>query len=346
MFKEIVRKFEEEPIGGWRSFVNLKTWMERESVVELFDPGSAGWAAYLNFYRRCTERYIRADFYQIIDCKESMQKWKEKYDKDGEVDIPFLNEACLPELSLYASRKEPAGNHRYGTHRPSYPPGEHMNFKIGDIRKDLLTEVNMTAIATRHMQENDALQWIYHSPHLRIFLAHVMGCKKLYPYLSDLGLAVNIMRPRVAQTALGFHFDSIDSSQSKVSKNAQPKGVTGVIGIQDCLEGGERIVFPTVHRNRVDLVRKILKKYNPLNPGRHIETSKPSVFREPTKGMLYLFNGGDVLHGVSSVRKGSRIAAAFMFQETRPNDTNESEASANFFYGGNSSPLQLHRSKI
>lgn len=343
----IVREFDETPASGWRSFLDLKTWLEREKVVDAFDRASPGWAAYLHFYRERMAPYIRSDFYQALDSKDSMKKWKEKYETDGEVDVPLLNLTCLPGLSKYAGRKEPDGNHRYGSCRPAYPPGEVLAFKKGDRRKDLLTEVNMTAVASRHMQEDDVVQWIYHSPHLRSFLAHVMGCDNLYPYLSDLGIAVNIMQPRKeSQTALGFHFDSIDSSRSKGSKSAQPKGVTGVIGIQDCLEGGERVVFPTVHRSGVGAVENILKRYDPFQPGQPIGSCVPSVFREPTRGMLYLFNGGDVLHGVSSVRKGRRIAAAFMFQEKRPIETKESEASANFFYGNNSSPQQLHRSKL
>ena len=50
------------------------------------------------------------------------------------------------------------------------------------------------------------------------------------------------------------------------------------------------------------------------------------------KRIAYLFNGGNVLHGVSSVRKGSRIAAVFMFQEERPTETKESEVSSNFLW--------------
>jgi len=49
-------------------------------------------------------------------------------------------------------------------------------------------------------------------------------------------------------------------------------------------------------------------------------------------GVLYLFNGGNVLHAVSSVRKGARIATVFMYQETPPVATDDSVASANFFY--------------
>ena len=150
-----------------------------------------------------------------------------------------------------------------------------------------MTQVNMTAVSCNRMNENDAVQWIYHSPHLRLFLAYVMECHRLYPYLSDLGLAINIMRPaKSAQTALGFHFDSIDSSRSKNGEGTQPKGATGVIGIQDCDEGGERIVFPTVNRNNVESVDMILKKYDPLRPGKIIGPLKPSVFRQATRGMF------------------------------------------------------------
>ena len=332
--ERIARDFEETPHSAWEDFVNLNSWSDREAVVDSFSRKSRGWEAYLHSYRQAMRPYIRDDFYDIFKSTDKMEFWKNKYEVDGEINVDFLKYECLEGLSKYADTVEPTGKDRYNTQRPTYPPGEVLNFKQQDPRKHIMTQVNMTAVSCSRMNENDAVQWIYHSPHLRLFLAHVMECHRLYPYLSDLGLAINIMRPaKSAQTALGFHFDSIDSSRSKNGEGAQPKGATGVIGIQDCDEGGERIVFPTVHRNNVESVDMILKKYDPLRPGKIIGPLKPSVFRQATRGMLYLFNGGNVLHGVSSVRKGSRIAAVFMFQEERPNESKESEASSDFFYG-------------
>ena len=63
------------------------------------------------------------------------------------------------------------------------------------------------------------------------------------------------------------------------------------------------------------------------------DSATPSVFSGPTRGLLYLFNGGDVLHGVSAVRAGARVAAVFMFREEPPAEgTEASEASSRFFY--------------
>ena len=330
----IAQDFEESPHSAWEDFVRLKSWSDRETVVESISRNSSGWEAYLHSYRKAMKPYIRDDFYDILESKDKMEFWKNKYELDGEINVEFLKYECLAGLSKYADTVEPTGKDRYNSRRPTYPPGEVLNFKEHDPRKHITTQVNMTAVPCNRMHENDAVQWIYHSPHLRLFLAHIMECQRLYPYLSDLGLAINIMRPaESAQTALGFHFDSIDSSRSKNGEGTQPKGATGVIGIQDCDEGGERIVFPTVDRSNVESVDMILKNYDPLYPEKVIGLLKPSVFQQATRGVLYLFNGGNVLHGVSSVRKGSRIAAVFMFQEERPTETKESEVSSNFFYG-------------
>ena len=337
--KQIVLEFEDHPSSAWLAFSNLGSWEQREKVVELFDLDSHGWVTYLRLYREKMEPYICESFYCI-----NAEECREKYDMHGEINIPFLKEECLSNLSEYATNIESHGNHRYNSYRPTYPPGEVVNYNNSDQRKHFLTQVNMTAIACRHMHQNDALQWIYHSPHLRVFLASIMCCRKLYPYISDLGLAINIMRPRKnAQNALGFHFDSIDSSGPNGSTE-QPKGATGVIGIQDCMEGGERVVFPSINRCNVQSVSDVLLKYNPLRPSEAIGPSRPVVFYESIKGMLYLFNGGNVLHGVSSVRAGQRIAAVFMFQEEPPKESSESSISANFFY--KSTNLTPGRSKM
>ena len=42
------------------------------------------------------------------------------------------------------------------------------------------------------------------------------------------------------------------------AKSTHPKGVTGVIGIQDCTVGGERIVFPEVDRSKVEDVQRVV----------------------------------------------------------------------------------------
>jgi hypothetical protein len=323
--------FRETRQSAWRAFVNLKSWTEREAVVQAVGACPKGWQAYQQCYREAMTDYIRDDFYDICD-EASIAKWASIYASTGEMSVPLLKDSCLTGLVKYAESVEQKGKRRYSMPRTVYPPGEAMNYEEEDPRKRLMTDVNMTAVACQHMQHNDPVQWIYHSPHLRMFLRGVMGCKDLFPYLCDLGVALNIMRPvQDAQTALGFHFDSIDSSSCS-SNPLQPKGATGVIGIQDSVAGGERIVFPGVHRTNVDEVRAIVEQYNPFHPDETIGGSKPSVFRESTEGVLYLFNGGDVLHGVSSVRKGSRIATVFLFKEEPPSANADSEASAKYFY--------------
>jgi hypothetical protein len=325
------RHFREARQSTWQAFVDLKSWTEREAVVQAVRECPEGWQAYQQCYREAMKDYIRDDFYEICD-EAGIAKWASIYASEGEMSVQLLKDSCLTGLVKYAESVEERGKRRYSMPRTVYPPGEAMNYEDEDPRKCLMTDVNMTAVACQHMQHDAPVQWIYHSPHLRMFLRGVMGCKDLFPYLCDLGVALNIMRPvQDAQTALGFHFDSIDSSTSS-SKTLQPKGATGVIGIQDSVEGGERIVFPGVNRTKVGEVQGILEGYDPLHPDEKIGGSEPSVFRESTEGVLYLFNGGDVLHGVSSVRKGSRIASVFLFKEEPPSATADSTASANFFY--------------
>jgi hypothetical protein len=186
------------------------------------------------------------------------------------------------------------------------------------------------------MKGDEAVQWIYHSPHLQIFVQGVMQFQDMHPYHSDLGVACNIMRPTTnAQTALAFHFDTIDSSiktaDSKGNQNS--RGATGVIGIQDCIVGGERLTFPKVQRENVNEVRDIVNEYNPLSPQSIINGCVPSVVEDPIAGMLCIFNGGDVLHCVSSVREGIRVATVFLYCEAKPTECDSTNDSGNFFYG-------------
>jgi hypothetical protein len=314
---------------------------------------------------------ILEDFYSI-----DAEFWAREYATKGEISVPCLNPNALSKLGEYAQSVEHLGKARYGMDRPCYPPGEvALNFAESDPRKDIFTGVNLTAISQGHMTKaaeaaanatttgdnyvsSSPVQWIYHSPHLREFLRVVMGSQSLHPYMSDLGVAVNVMRPRSSsggaavkleneskndKTALGFHFDSINSSGKvsgredkntlSTSSSTQPRGCTGVIGILDCDEGGERIVFNDINRSRVDAVRMVANQYNPLQPYAKIGDYVPKVFTDPTAGILYLFDGGDVLHGVSAVKKGVRIAAVFLYQEDCPPDqTRDGDKSSAYFY--------------
>lgn len=139
-------------------------------------------------------------------------------------------------------------------------------------------------------------------------------------------------------TFLGFHFDTINSavtsSDSKEQQgNKHARGATGVIGIQDCISGGERVSFPTVHRKNVDDVTYVVNHYNPLAPATVLQECFPAVTTEPIAGLLSLFDGGDVLHGVSAVTDGLRVATVFLFSEQKPVDNLSNTNSANAFYG-------------
>ena len=355
----------------------MPSWEQREAVTqELHKRGGVCLEAFIACYKATLDEHhlILEEFYSI-----DATFWQKEYERKGEISVPFLNPVALAALSEYAQQLEHQGKKRYGLTRPCYPPGEvAINFAEDDPRKSIFTDVNMTAVSSGHMTKHAAaataaaafgdtgatplsitcspVQWIYHSPHLREFLRVVMKSTSLHPYMSDLGVAINIMRPAddnvasatgkdTTRTALGFHFDSINSS-GKVSGRAgeeegddasaavvQPRGATGVIGILDCLEGGERVVYTGLNRSQVDAVRLVAEQYDPNTPHATIGSFSPAVCTDPTAGILYLFDGGDVLHGVSRVKKGLRIAAVFLYQEdTAPEETKDGEASSSFFY--------------
>mmetsp|Transcript_10160 Transcript_10160/g.16809 ORF Transcript_10160/g.16809 Transcript_10160/m.16809 type:complete len:638 (+) Transcript_10160:95-2008(+) len=345
---------------AWGMFTALQDWAQRESVVQqLHAYGGKAFANYASHYRAAMTGIISDDFYD-----EAAEEWAAEYAAKGEISVPLLAPGALPALAAYAASVENLGKHRYAQTRPCYPPGEvALKFSSGDPRKQLFTEVNLTAVGSGQMTSPAAralnpdsgrrpvdetpVHWIYHSPQLREFLRVVMGSRSLHPYLSDLGVAVNVMRPPSLftadehtsspnKTALGFHFDSIDSSSRRRSSDSsphQPRGATGVIGIQDCEEGGERVVFPTIHRAEVEAVRSVVENFNPLKPHATVGEHCPVVFTEATARTLYLFDGGDVLHAVSGVRRGSRIAAVFLFQEDHaPEASADGDASAKYFY--------------
>lgn len=330
-------------------------------VQRLHQLGGAALEAYKQCYRDVLRGIVREDFYQI-----DPTHWADVYARTGEISVPFLDPEGLHNLAAYAESVEPLGKPRYSQERTCYPPGEvALHFGKDDPRSKLVTGVNMTAVGNGQMDSlggvmQSPVQWIYHSPHLREFLRCVMQSSSLHPYMNDLGVAINIMRPceTKVQTALGFHFDSICSSHKATasadtaggSSKLRPQGATGVIGITDCLCGGERVVFKTITRSRPDAVKAVVEQYDPQYPDAGIQVmtpdtssvEQPAVFNEPTAGVLYLFDGGDVLHGVSAVTEGSRIAAVFLFQENSPpDDTADGNESAKFFYGATQNSHKL-----
>ena len=114
----------------------------------------------------------------------------------------------------------------------------------------------------------------------------------------------------------------------------------GVIGIKDCEDGGERVVFPTVSRDKVDSVEAVVRSFSNHPDRIHsaIHNCQPKVVNGQTAGVLCLFNGGNQLHAVSAVRRGLRVAAVFLYCEENPDNADIHnkgilQDSANSFYG-------------
>ena len=331
----VIEAFKSCPDSGWEMFVELSSWPVRDYAAAMLMSDGQTRSAFMGQYKQHIAPFIREDFYIIVESR--VPEFAEYYKLHGEINLPLLNASGLEILAEWSTGLEAIGHSRYNTVRTVYPPGEVKRFADDDPRKGLVTGVNMTAVAARHMHPQDAIQWIYHSPHFQLFVQGVMGLCKMFPYYSDLGIAINIMRPAedTAKTALGFHFDTIDSSiQVDQSGNQNARGATGVIGIQDCTVGGERITFTNVSRDKVDKVRDIVQLFDPLHPKTEIAGCAPKVVQEPIAGVLSIFNGGNVLHGVSSVREGLRIAAVFLYSEEKTSACESTTDSANAFYGG------------
>lgn len=196
--------FQESAEVGWEKYCNLSSWTEREEVVEYLENnlGRGAWKAFSEMYKSKMDRFIRKDFYIVVE--NEIEKYAQLYQTTGAIDVPFLKEDCLEDISKWSIGVEAEGNNRYGKTRTVYPPGEVKSYEVSDPRKGLYTQVNMVAVAARHMQMDDVVQWIYHSPHLKMFIKGVMRFAEMYPYLNDLGVAVNVMRPfDNAKTALG-----------------------------------------------------------------------------------------------------------------------------------------------
>ena len=67
----------------------------------------------------------------------------------------------------------------------------------------------------------------------------------------------------------------------------------GVIGIKVCDDGGERVVFPTVSRDKVESVEAVVSSFSSHPDRIHsvIHNNRPTVVNDPTAGVLLLFNG-------------------------------------------------------
>ena len=362
----------------WQRFLE-SGWPERDELIthcvdnwKLKDGPKNPINMFLMAYKSEINDVFLESFYNIVDDDKEIAKYAKQYATIGEINMPLLNLSCLSKIADWAEEKEMNGNgnNRYGTTRYVYPPGEAQRFEETDPRKALRSQVNLCAIGgQRHMFKDDIVQWIYHSPHLQKFIKGVMDFKGIYPYNSDIGVAVNVNRPfdefqkqrkgggdqndmkkqkveweqkgeKAPQTALGFHFDSIDSSikESLSSTINQARGATGVIGIQDCTIGGERITFPTISRLQVSHVKTVLDTFNPLQPSATLigddgASLTPNVVKDPIAGVLSVFNGGDILHAVSSVREGLRVATVFLYAEQKPTMDATTKDNCEAFYG-------------
>lgn len=366
----------------WERFM-AADWPERDELitycVEHWDTKDKAISNFLSSYQLNLVDIFLPSFYAIVNSDDEIAKYAKEYATTGEINVPLLNLSCLSQVAEWAEEKEKNGNgnNRYGTTRYVYPPGEAQRFDDSDPRKALRSQVNLCAIgAKRHMSKNDIVQWIYHSPHLQRFIKGIMEFKEIYPYNSDIGVAVNVNRSidefkqlqtsapenisnvsnesksngevkekeeekktNFPQTALGFHFDSIDSSiQQSLSSINQARGATGVIGIQDCKVGGERITFPTISREEVSQVRSVLHNFDPLKPTAALTDEDgssliPQVVEDSIAGVLSVFNGGDVLHAVSSVREGVRVATVFLYAEQQPTMDATTKDNCDAFYG-------------
>lgn len=338
---EIVSLFEQnKSTQAWTGYLKLSSWIDREEVSSSLSSKPDALQRFLDCYKLEMQPYFRDDFYQILE--NDMTNIANEYADKGSIDIQLLKLECLDSIAHHSISLESKGNRRYATTRTVYPPGEVKQWDDDDPRKQLLSEANLVAVGSSKMECEDAVQWIYHSPHLKLFVQRAMKFVSIYPYQSDLGVAVNIMKKSPndhAKTSLGFHFDTIDSSVGNTkSENRNTRGATGVIGIQDCLVGGERISFPGVCRENVSAVKKVVDNFDPLNPFNTFTLDGPesvivpTVVTEPISGVLSLFDGGDILHGVSSVRSGVRVATVFLYCETDPVESQSTLDSANAFY--------------
>lgn len=325
--------FASSPIEAWDAYMLLE-WEDRVKVAHAAQNNNAAWAGYLEQYKSHVKDYFLDEFYDVLN--SNVDEYADLYAKNNQIDVPLLKPTCLSALAEWSLTVEHKGHSRYGNPRTVYPPGEVKNWPSDDPRKSLKSDVNMTAVGQMQLLCDDPVQWIYHSPHLQLFVQRVMGFSAMYPYHNGLGVAVNIMRPMPgAQTSLGFHFDAIDSSAqvSAQSGNKNARGATGVIGIQDSIRGGERIVYPTLDRDCVQAVASVVRSYDPEHPHRSIDGHEPQVVTEPIAGVLSLFNGGDMLHGVSAVLDGIRVATVFLFCEQEPEQSQSNADSATAFYG-------------
>ena len=92
-------------------------------------------------------------------------------------------------------------------------------------------------------------------------------------------------------------------------------------------------------RENVESVELVVKSFSshPDKINESINNHTPLVVKEPTAGMLCLFDGGNQLHAVSAGRRGLRIAAVFLYCEENPENAKASNKevlldNANAFY--------------
>ena len=210
ILQEIALKFgsTETQEEAWSGYCSLETWQDRvqlESIIRNHhNANNIALSAFFQRYRRHMEPYFRNDFYDGLLDNNLLAGFAKKYAQEGEVEIRLLRDECLSGIAERSIALENVGCSRYSTSRSVYPPGEVKQMDEEDPRKTIMTGVNMVAVGAGRMAADDAVQWIYHSPHLQLFVQGVLRLSTIHPYQCDLGVAVNIMRPTDnAKNALG-----------------------------------------------------------------------------------------------------------------------------------------------
>uniref|UniRef100_A0A0G4ICX4 Uncharacterized protein n=1 Tax=Chromera velia CCMP2878 TaxID=1169474 RepID=A0A0G4ICX4_9ALVE len=340
----------------WTAFTSTSApWEQREKALRAVRDGFPHlWGEVMALYRDRMRGIVVDEFFDLVADEKRVEALADSYAATGTLSLPFLEKEILPVIADQLFALQSKGRKTYGAPRPVYPPGEVATWDPStDERCHLISYLQTTAIGQSQMPRECELHWLYHMPHLREFVQKVMRFPPLWTFEYNLGVGANIMKASTEkETALGFHFDSVDSStdtasedtaadeETETDKQAQTRlmGATAVIGILDCVRGGERVIFNEVTRPKVSAVRAVLDNFRCACPEKPIEYEggvlTPSVVTEGVEGVLSIFDGGNRLHAVSSVKEGTRISSVFLYPTEDPTweKGGASAASAAEFY--------------
>uniref|UniRef100_A0A0G4FGE8 Uncharacterized protein n=1 Tax=Chromera velia CCMP2878 TaxID=1169474 RepID=A0A0G4FGE8_9ALVE len=325
----------------WAAFTGeAASWEWREKALrELRMKSPSLYVEVLHLYREKMRDVVEDAFFVLVGDDNALKALVDSYANTGELSIQFLDKNCLPQLASQTLALEPIALTRYGHKRPVYPPREVQAWDPAtDERCHLFSDTQMSAVGQNKLDKDCTLQWIYHLPHLCIFIQKVMRFPPLFTFEYSVGIGMNIMRPATeAHTALRFHFDWINSDNASedtdITDEEKDDGhtqalrvrlmdATAIVGIQDCIRGGERVMFNGITRSHVSEVWAVLEKFSSSCPEREIQFEKgalkPAVVTENVSGLLSIFDGGNRLHAVSAVKEGMCVAVPFMFPTVEP----------------------------